>query len=600
MGKIVVLDENTSNRIAAGEVIERPASVVKELAENSIDAGASVIDIEIKSGGITYIRITDNGTGIESDDALLAFERHATSKIKKADDLDTVATMGFRGEALASIAAVSEVELTTRTEDAAAGTRINLRGGVLKYSGSAGCPQGTSIIVRDLFYNTPARYKFLKKDSAETGYISDAIIKAALGKPNISFRLTVNGAVTISTPGNGDLRSTIYSLFGKPVNENVIQLDYESKGVFITGYAGKADIARSNRSHQYFFVNSRPVRNKVLAAAVDEAYRTVLMKNKYAFTVLLLGMNPMSVDVNVHPAKAEVKFSNDGDVFEAVYGAIGKAVLTNKEIITIDNYGSLKVSESVEAEEILYNTSSSSSSSSSSSLSADEPDTKGEKITEPESYSASILVKFSGMKIIGQAFNTYILLEYKDELYLVDQHAAHERLIYEKIKNRFMSGEVEAQMLITPVTVQLTSREAVFVSDKFDVLGRAGFLAESFGGSSIILRSVPALIADMNPDDSFKSALDMLDDAENVRSAGKSNVTATAGTIDLSGNIDNLLFSIACKAAIKAGMPAHEAEIKALLKDLDEYEGILTCPHGRPLILKTDILSFEKLFKRVV
>ncbi len=593
MGKIVVLDENTSNRIAAGEVIERPASVVKELAENSIDAGASVIDIEIKSGGITYIRITDNGTGIESDDALLAFERHATSKIKKADDLDTVATMGFRGEALASIAAVSEVELTTRTTDAAAGTRINLRGGVLKYSGSAGCPQGTSIIVRDLFYNTPARYKFLKKDSAETGYISDAIIKAALSKPNISFRLTVNGAVTISTPGNGDLRSTIYSLFGKPVNENVIQLDYESKGVFITGYAGKADIARSNRSHQYFFVNSRPVRNKVLAAAVDEAYRTVLMKNKYAFTVLLLGMNPMSVDVNVHPAKAEVKFSNDSDVFEAVYGAIGKAILTNKEIIIIDNYGSLKVSESAEAEEINYNASSSSSFSPSAI-------TMQDWVSTPESYSASIPVQFTGMKIIGQAFNTYILLEYKDELYLVDQHAAHERLIYEKIKNRFISGEVEAQMLITPVTVQLTSREAAFVSDNFDILGRAGFLAESFGGSSIILRSVPALIADMNPDDSFESALDMLYDAENVRSAGKSNVTANAGTIDLNGNIDNLLFSIACKAAIKAGMPAHESEIKALLKDMDEYEGILTCPHGRPLILKTDILSFEKLFKRVV
>ncbi|HEX9062435.1 MAG TPA: DNA mismatch repair endonuclease MutL, partial [Clostridia bacterium] len=319
MGKIVILDESTANKIAAGEVVERPASVVKELMENSIDAGATSISVDIKNGGVSYIKISDNGSGIAGDDVEIAFERHATSKIRSSNDLDSIVTLGFRGEALASIASVSEIELLTRTKDSETGTYIKITGGTVQEVKSAGCPVGTTFTVRDLFYNTPARFKFLKKDSTETGYISDIISKIALGKPSISIRFTSNGSRVIHTPGNGDLLSAIFSVFGKETAKMVIPAEYKDSRVKVTGFAGKPEIARASRTSQIFFLNGRYIKSKLISSAADEAYKTILMKNKYPFLVLNVEISPQMVDINVHPAKTEVRFSDEQEIWRSIY-----------------------------------------------------------------------------------------------------------------------------------------------------------------------------------------------------------------------------------------------------------------------------------------
>ena len=327
MGNIVLLDDLTINKIAAGEVIERPASVVKELVENSIDAGANNITIEIKNGGISYIRITDNGKGFMPDDLEIAFERHATSKIRKADDLETVTSMGFRGEALASIAAISNVELISKTEDNEIGKKIEVKGGNIINFEDAGCPKGSTITVTDLFYNTPVRYKFLKKDFTEAGYIEDAVTRIALVHPEIAIKLINSGKVIIQTSGNGDMKSVIYSIYGKDVAENIIDVNYEYEDMKITGVIGKPVIARSNRSNQLFFVNKRYIKDKVLTSAAEQGYKGLLTIGKYGFLVLNIEMNPQKVDVNVHPAKLEVRFEDENKVFKAIYHAIKDSLL---------------------------------------------------------------------------------------------------------------------------------------------------------------------------------------------------------------------------------------------------------------------------------
>lgn len=335
MGKIITLDEGTINKIAAGEVVERPTSVVKELVENSIDAGATRIDIEIKKGGISFIKILDNGSGIEEDDIVIAFERHSTSKLKHSDELPSILSLGFRGEALASIAAVSKLEMITRTKNNPYGIKIYIEGGNIVNVSQIGSPVGTSIIVRELFYNTPARFKFLKRDATESGYVSDIVNRIALGNPPISLKFISNGASIIHTPGNSDLLSTIVSVYGIDIGKSVLEIDYKDDLVTITGYAGEPVISRSNRNYQSIFVNGRYVKSKLIASAIDEAYKTYLMKNKFAFAVLKIEINPAAIDVNVHPAKMEIRFSDESGIYRAVYHAIRNALLSGGKILEI-------------------------------------------------------------------------------------------------------------------------------------------------------------------------------------------------------------------------------------------------------------------------
>ncbi|MDD5602850.1 MAG: DNA mismatch repair endonuclease MutL [Eubacteriales bacterium] len=620
MSKIILLDENTANKIAAGEVVERPASIVKELLENSLDAGASVIDIEIKGGGIEYIRVTDNGSGIAQDDAEAAFERHSTSKIRCAEDLETVMTMGFRGEALASIAAVSDIELVTRQRGFDGGYRINIRGGSTVFAGAAGSSEGTSVTVRELFYNTPARYKFLKKDAYEAGAVVEAVISAALSSVSVSFRLRNNGAQVLFTPGNGDLRSTLYSLFGKEAATLSDDISHVYEGIEIGGIAGRPEIARSTRRNQYIFVNGRPIRNKTVTAAIDEAYRTILMTKKYAFIVLKLEISPSFVDVNVHPAKAEVRFSENGKIFEAVYAAIVKAVNKAQDIRAAGRTGDAEDSENpalkyngsagAVAEDILTQpgfTIYSGLSAAGNDAGSTEKACFGSLDHNTSAVDGAIEAgakrpRISEMRVIGQLFATFILLEYVETAYMIDQHAAHERLLYEKLRKEYASDAMSSQMLLEPVTYDPPVKDSGFIDEKLDILNKAGFAAEHFGNNSYIIRSVPSAIAGEDPDNAFRDAVDALRgvfrDPDNNGYAENSQ-TGEMGT-EIAAGTDLLLYGMACKAAIKGNRLLHPDEILHLLKDLDDYDGPLTCPHGRPLIMKADKKTFEKLFKRIL
>jgi len=585
MGKIIILDENTSNMIAAGEVVERPASVVKELIENSIDAGADNISIEIKNGGISYIKIADNGTGIDEDDIEIAFERHSTSKIKSSEDLESISTLGFRGEALASIAAVSHVQLTTRTRNRPYGMYFEIRGGRIIEAKQTGCPTGTTFVVRDLFFNTPARYKFLKKDSTESGYVSDIITRIALGNPHISFRFTSNGSGIIHTPGNNDLLSVIFSIYGRETAKEIIAVDYQDNSIKITGYAGKPGIARANRNHQSIFVNGRYVKSKIIISAVDEAYKTFLMKNKYAFVVLKIETNPLLIDVNVHPAKMEIRFSNEQDIFRSVYHAVNNALLgrtdgTAADILkkseeTFKFRNKLDELENNKAEQKLndrYN-------KANECINEAESDYRGEAEEIQEEN------RFEDAKIIGQIFSTYIILQWGDRVLLMDQHAAHERINYEKMKMNYSNNEPIAQVLLTPVVLELTPSELRFLNENGAFFNRMGFTFEVFGNNSIILRSVPCKETGSDIKAVF---LEVLDFAE------------SSGNKDFNMIADEALYTIACKAAVKANTKLDSVEIRNLLKELSKLENPYTCPHGRPTVIEITKHELERMFKRIV
>lgn len=712
MGKIIILDENTANKIAAGEVVERPASVIKELVENSIDAGATNISAEIRNGGISFIRITDNGCGISEDDAEMAFERHATSKIRRADDLESITSMGFRGEALASIAAVSKVQLTTRVSDSVQGVSITVQGGCVTEKRPAGCPVGTSIAVRELFFNTPARYKFLKKDTTEAGYIIDIISRIALSHPEISFTLVNTGSKVLHTPGNGDLKSAVFSVYGAETARNLLEVDYRDEHFRIKGFVGKAEIARSNRNHQSIYINKRYVKNKTITSAIDAAFSTFLMKNKYPFVLLDIEVNPSNVDVNVHPSKMEVKFSNDQEVFRAVYHAVNNALLSQSAVRTLPDAGrsgdifkftdssragdtkqqqeSIKLSEikrppestkppdstkhsenKIQPESIknpytakapgneknLYSANASYNSraqysakpsgssysrqefewvrkeldkkreaaisgdslKNSNEVSIDETgngiftgksedypvvaerrppekdtagampeNTKTVPASEPDEASGAKRADhdlFTNTRIVGQAFSTYILLEGEDELYLLDQHAAHERIRYEELKKSYENDQPFSQMLLSVVHVDLTSSEYQFALGEYDFFEKLGYSFESFGANSIILRSVP--FAD-DGTDIREGFLDILNFVMSESSGDKKSIA------------DEALYRMACKSAVKANKRLDTREIEALLDSLSSLENPFTCPHGRPAILKLRRYELEKLFKRIV
>ncbi len=699
MGRIVILDENTSNQIAAGEVVERPASVVKELVENSIDAGSTSISVEISNGGVSLIKVVDSGSGMEEDDVEIAFDRHATSKIRNSHDLEAITTLGFRGEALASIASVATVEITTRVKDNEYGKYVRIQGGVLKETNRTGCPIGTTIVVKELFYNTPARYKFLKKDTTEAGYISDIVSRIALGKPHISMRFISNRKTVIHTPGNSDLLSTIFSIYGKETAKECVEIVYEDEKIKITGYAGKPEIARSNRNHQSIYINGRYIKNKIISAAIDEAYKTFLLKNKFAFVVLNLEINPVLVDVNVHPTKMEVRFSGEQDIFRAVYHAISNALLSKSLIRNVelseksDNYFKFNSSSIAKDEFIQQGLKSSSEDTPvlkqhpasliareetapvinghekfeaskneftkspempkkpyekqgvkkiESVMVAEQPEiVKKRDVSDAEKTKSSFdkvlekkdtvytdnykdnflkeesndkesndkepnnnvsrcdpkeITDYSGDKdtaknillnsnIIGQVFFTYILLQNEDNLIVIDQHAAHERIMFEKLVKRYRNKENLAQFLLTSEVIELTGREIGFIEEEKELLGSLGFTFENFGSSSVILRSVPYNCQNSCAKEVFLKIVDLLMSGEKR---------------DDKIIEEEALYQIACKSAIKANLRLTEIEIKSMIKELMEIENPYTCPHGRPTIIKITKYEFEKMFKRII
>lgn len=793
MGNIVVLDELTINKIAAGEVIERPASVIKEMVENSIDAGAKNINIEIKNGGISYIRVTDDGKGIEREDLELSFERHATSKIRTADDLNEVKSMGFRGEALASIAAIAKVEMKSKTKDSDIGNRILVEGGNVLEIEECGCPNGTTISVENLFYNTPVRYKFLKKDYTETGYIEDVITRLSLVHPDIAFKLINAGKTIIQTTGDGDIKNVIYSIYGKSVASACLNVNYTYEGITITGVVGKPEIARSNRGNQIFFVNKRYIKDRILSNATEKAFKGMIPIGKFGFLILNLEMAPNAVDVNVHPAKLEVRFEDEQKVFKAVYYAIQDTLLKAELIANSETkitgklekekdeeentdekeHSSLaglfrKISKNTDVDksvedtnliESIYNSRMKESNSANiekkeeipeevkenkveeiskveettspkiqnkdeikntidelmkmgqaltpeqireklSKISTPKvqttslPNTNAEKIKEntvlensekyetkpinteeieklapvieepkintevkenrsPETEPGNILAniakersekkleetaktenfeeKFDDMyeqifgktvatkkkeqeeenkvnakdivnsnmsifeedekykntipyKFIGIAFDTYIILEIEKELYILDQHAAHERIMYEKVKKNYYSDEEkDSQLMLLPDIITLTHKEMNIAKDNMDKFRKAGFVLEEFGENTIKLTGVPNICLDLDTKELF---LETLDEINTVARTAKQEIE------------ERFIATIACKAAVKANMALTEEEVTSLLDQLLKLPNPFTCPHGRPTAIKLSKTDIEKKFAR--
>ncbi len=681
MGKIVLLDDLTINQIAAGEVIERPASVVKELVENSIDAGATSISIEVKNGGIKQIKIIDNGSGIASDDLAFAFERHATSKIRTADDLENVKSMGFRGEALASIAAISHIEVVTKTEDEFMGNKIVLEGGEILEQEETGAQTGTTITISNLFYNTPVRYKFLKKDYTELGYIEDAVKRIALANPGVSIRLSNENKTIIKTNGSGELKTVIYSIYGKETTDGLIDIDYMYEDIRIKGVIGKPEIARSNRSYQMFFVNNRYIKDKTLTAGAEQAFRGLLPIGKFGFLVLNLEMSPNKIDVNVHPTKLEIRFQEEQKVFKAVYHAIREGLLKgdlvkntekeienntqikNEEIIenknieqeikpVIENENTEKVvdmqvtqrfepivteepkgaglfglfkkknndiEENVEKnaiEEIFaYKNKESYAEESkkdgsygdtqeqnedfekmySETFGITKEDKKedAEKVTNYSFADTENISMFEDeeeynqvpvYKYCGSVFSTYIIIEMGNEMYIIDQHAAHERVLYEEIKKNYYGNlEKESQIMLLPDIITLSHKEKSIVKENLDLFKKAGFMLEEFGENTVRLIGVPSICMDMDTKELFLEILDTIDTVAITAKQEKE---------------DRFIATIACKAAVKANMNLNKEEVDNLMKKLLVLPNPFTCPHGRPTAIKMDKMDLEKKFNR--
>jgi DNA mismatch repair protein MutL len=618
MSLIQYLDLQTANSIAAGEVVERPASVVKELVENALDAGASVIQVEIRQGGIGLIRVTDNGCGMDEEDARLAFGRHATSKIRSLDDLWQISTMGFRGEALASIAAVSHVRLETRLLGEPVGTLVEIAGGELITCRPAGCAEGTTLAVENLFFNTPARFKFLKKDSTEAAAVADVLEKMALARPDVSFRLVSSNSEVLHTPGNNDLRSTIFAVFGKEVALASLSLAYEMAPVKISGYAGLPDAARNSRSHQCFFVNGRLVRSRVISAAIDEAYATHLMKRRFPLAVIRLDIPPDLLDVNVHPQKMEVRFWDENAVFRAVYHAIQNALInegsivesqpkTNPTVPGLTKPASSAVTaqtqplvqlplpapqptmDATPAPEATAETlpdagyAQLGSSDDPACLLRDAVNADDAVRAAPERKTIEAL---RSARLIGQLFATYLMLEEADDLLLIDQHAAHERILFEQLVARHRSrGPAAVQPLLMPLTVEVSAREQAVLLAEQEQLLQLGFEFEAFGTKSVLLRAVPdSGRFTLQPQAALRVALDAL----------------LADRLHSEDQISDFYYSLACKAAVKAHDRLEPREMDQLLNDLLVLDDPYHCPHGRPIIIRISRHELEKQFKRIV
>lgn len=634
MGRINVLDKFTAEKIAAGEVVQRPASVIKELVENAIDAGATTVVVEIKMGGTAYMRVTDNGCGMDSEDARIAFLRHATSKIKTDKDLEHISTLGFRGEALCSIAAVSRTELFTKQRTQSEGTHVIVEGGEEVLLESAGCPDGTTIVVKNLFFNTPARMKFMKKDSAEAAAVTDICNKQALSHPNVSIRLIRDGKDVLFSPGDNILKNAVHAVYGKDIAAQTVPVSYTKDGVTVAGLAGKGSLSRPNRLMQVFFVNDRFVINKTLLTAVSEAYKNELMIGRFPVCFLDISLDPSLVDVNVHPEKTEVKFAFDQSVYEAVYWAVknslreASAPRSAPLPSTREAYKMPVIKEApVQIAFTPKNKNTSLSFKPFSVKSEPAPQKKPLNVNEireeVKPYEGKLPVRsiegiehkkeektvvkseplfppspqkwsekntdenppspHTDVRIIGQLFSTYILAEGEGEFFLMDQHAAHERIRFEEIKN---SGyKTDTQLLLMPISVNLTPSEKELALQKSDFLLDMGFEFEDFGKNVVVLRSLPADCLYEEGSDLFIEMLGVLGGDEGG---------------EISAVRDKAVYTVACRSAIKANQTLSPSELEKLYKDAMALEGISTCPHGRPICVKLTKYQIEKMFGRIV
>lgn len=604
MKKINVLTNEMANKISAGEVVERPASVIKELVENSVDAGATNLIIEIKNGGISYIRVTDNGCGISPVDIKTAFLPHATSKIINEDDLYSIKTLGFRGEALASIAAVSNVEIMSKTPEEN-GIKLEISGGKFLSEEAVGCTAGTTIVVKNLFFNTPARMKFLKKDSTEASYITDIVERLVMSNPHISVRYIVDEKEKLFVSGDGELKSCIYAIYGRDYAKGVLELSNSNPNIKISGYVGKRELSRGNRAFQSVFVNGRYVKNRAITAVVENAYKNNIMVGKFPFYVMNIEVPFEMVDINVHPTKQEVKFVNERQVCDEVYWAVKGALQKENDEIRDkikSKYASFERPVTEERPKPQQTSIYFESKPVNVQRPIFTPVTKVE-VNVPKEFkhkeqpvpknadTVDILKKFRleepkinfeeekklSYKIIGQLFDTYVILELDNQVLLMDQHAAHERMIYEKLMRMNEAKEVAYQMLLSPVAVTLSASEYDAVDGKKEILEKYGFVVEDFGSNTILVRQVPVSLCE---EDIKNVILDIINNSA-------------------SDYMEENIHTIACKAAIKANKKLSDKEIDNLVEMFVAEGGVNTCPHGRPIIVKITKYELEKMFKRI-
>lgn len=573
MGNIVLLDDLTINKIAAGEVIERPANVVKELVENSIDAGANNIVIEVKNGGKTFIKITDNGKGIRQDDMAISLERHATSKIRKVEDLEKTYTMGFRGEALASISAISTLTMQSKTKDEFTGTKIVAKAGNIIEAEECGMQVGTTILVENLFFNTPVRYKFLKQDATEFRYIKEWVQKVALANPNISFRLLNDGKNVFFSNGNGNILDIIYLMYGKEIKENLLEVNYESDNIKVTGVIGNTLISRDNRKEQIIFLNKRNIKNNVLINSADQAFKGAVGIGKYGFYILNLDMPANFYDVNVHPTKMEVRFKDEDQIYKVVYHAI-KSTMLKFEFLG-NNENEEHNEEYIENEYEFLTNEYSEKSSNSKSENQEQKEAEHNIIANINSKNELLkreearTVKY---KYIGILFRTFIIIEVENEIFLIDQHAAHERVLYEKIKENYKKKVSQnSQMMLMPEVINLTHREMEFVKNNIEIFKNTGFDIEIFGENSVKINGIPDLEYKAKTQNIFMDILDEM--LTNERTSIK----------DVE---ERFIATVACKAAVKANMDLSVPEVENLIQSLLSLNNPYTCPHGRPTTIK--------------
>lgn len=608
MARIHVLDKSVSNMIAAGEVVSRPASAVKELIENAMDAGAKNITVEIKNGGISFLSVTDDGSGIEEDDILTAFMPHATSKIASAKDLGSIMTYGFRGEALSSIAAVSRITLVTKTHDADEAVKLELEGGEVKGSETVGAKTGTHIAVSDIFFNTPARYKFLKKDSAEAAAVTDVVQKAALSRPDISVRYISSGREAFKTQGDGNLLNAVYSLFGGDIAKHMIKVDYSDSGVRVTGYSGTAAVARPNRNMQIFFVNGRSVVSRTVSFALSEAYKNQLTVGRFPSAVLNIEVDPSAVDVNVHPSKTEVKFTDEKAIYDAVYWGV-KNMLYEKPYVPAVESITKKPAEPVrpaqteapkEQNPIVAHVQKSLDTfgkksgfhkiepvkkEASKTFAAEERVKYEPKPEEKPAQQTIAAEETDDFTLIGQIFDTYLIAQKGSDMLLIDQHAAHERLNYEALKKKRDENEPAGQLFLVPEVISLSDSDMVVWEENREFFKSIGFETDKMGENDIMIRSAPYGTDVSDSGDVIREILTLLSDKrhDNRRTYLE----------------ERAMYTVSCKAAIKANMAISPLEQRELIKKVLALPGINTCPHGRPIMIKMTKEKIEKEFKRI-
>lgn len=681
MRKIAVLDQQTIDKIAAGEVVERPSSVVKELVENAIDAGATAVTVEITDGGKKMIRITDNGGGMERDQVPLAFLRHATSKIEKVEDLEHIASLGFRGEALSSIAAVAQVELITKTPSALSGVRYVINGGVQESLEDMGAPEGTTFLVRNLFYNTPARSKFLKSDTTEGNYVSTLMEQLALSHPEISFKYIQNKQVKLHTSGNYNIKDVIYNIYGRDITKALLEVSYENDFMKIEGFVGKPEISRGNRTFENYYINGRFVKNRIIAKGIEDAYKGFLMQHKFPFVSLHIQMEGNDLDVNVHPSKMEVRFARGTEVYDAVYETVHKALTTREMIQTVpfgkeepvkklssvvkpgdvpepfemkrraempeyrtqvantvnrtsnvsikgndrtvsapdtamdkkqfSSYstlprGTITMAEQAVREQKIYQTKDPFTKAeeklfegtiNDKNIHEKQPDAmqvnmsqeveKQQKPQQLELFKEKLLAPESRSRhqLIGQIFDTYWLVQFEDKFFIIDQHAAHEKVYYERFVKRFREQTVESQYLSPPLIVSLNLQEEALLKANRKYFEDFGFEIEPFGGKEYCINAVPANLYGLTEEELFLEMLDNL---------------ASEKDKDPLGIFASRLATMACKAAVKGNHQMSDREANALIDELLTLENPYHCPHGRPTIISMTKTELEKKFKRIV